>query len=85
MKRLSELTTGKSAKIISFKDEGLSLKLLEMGVLPEENICILKRAPLGGPISIEVAGYTICLRKKDAANVMVEELSPNNNQCLHQD
>ena len=75
MKRLSELSTGTSAKILSFEDNDLFLKLMEMGCVPGELIKVEQKAPLGDPISITVAGYNLSLRLNEADNIFVEELS----------
>jgi ferrous iron transport protein A len=75
MKRLSELNTGTSAKILSFEDNDLFLKLMEMGCVPGELIKVEQKAPLGDPISITVAGYNLSLRLNEADNIFVEELS----------
>jgi Fe2+ transport system protein FeoA len=74
MKRLSELTTGSEAKIVSFEDNELFLKLIEMGCVPGEKIKIEQRAPLGDPISISVSGYHLSLRVNEAASIFVEQI-----------
>lgn len=68
---LSELSLGQSAIIKSFTNEELSLKLMEMGCLPEEKISVTRIAPLGDPIIISVSGYLLSLRKEEAAMVEV--------------
>ncbi len=72
MKTLAELKPGEQARIVSFTDEELSLKLLEMGCLPGEEVIFKKNAPLGCPMAIEVAGYLLSLRKAEAATVIVD-------------
>ena len=72
MKLLSQLKIGESAIITGFKDSRIYLKLLEMGFIPGEKISIDKIAPLGCPLSIQVAGYNISIRKNEAASVMVQ-------------
>ncbi|WEK36888.1 MAG: FeoA family protein [Candidatus Pseudobacter hemicellulosilyticus] len=75
MKRLSELGTGSKAKILSFENNDLFLKLMEMGCVPGELVRVEQIAPLGDPISISVAGYNLSLRLNEADNIFVEELS----------
>lgn len=75
MKRLSELDTGRRARILSFENNDLFLKLMEMGCVPGELVRIDQIAPLGDPISISVAGYSLSLRLNEAENIFVEELS----------
>lgn len=68
---LDTLTEGQSATIRSFTDRFLSLKLIEMGCLPGETVKLSYIAPLGDPIAIEVAGYTLSLRKQEASTVVI--------------
>lgn len=74
MKRLSELRSGASGKIMSFEDNDLFLKLMEMGCVPGETVRVEQIAPLGDPISISVAGYNLSLRLNEADNIFIEEL-----------
>ena len=50
------------------------LKLMEMGCVPGETIIVDQVAPLGDPISIQVAGYNLSLRINEAEKIWVEEL-----------
>jgi ferrous iron transport protein A len=75
MKRLSEIKQGKTVKIVSFENNDLLLKLMEMGCLPGEHVRIEQIAPLGDPISIAVAGYNLSLRLNEAHGVIVEEVN----------
>ena len=74
MKRLSEIGTGTVARILSFENNDLFLKLMEMGCVPGELVKVEQIAPLGDPISITVAGYNLSLRLNEAENIFVEEL-----------
>jgi ferrous iron transport protein A len=73
-KRLSELKPGTPCVIQSFTDEEIKLKLMEMGCIPGETIYIERTAPLGDPIAISVAGYTLSIRKDEASHVLVSTL-----------
>ena len=73
MKRLSELKPGSTAKILSFENNDLFLKLMEMGCVPGERVKVVQVAPLGDPISIIVSGYSLSLRLNEADNIFVEE------------
>lgn len=75
MKRLSELESGSIARICSFENNDLFLKLMEMGCVPGELVKVEKIAPLGDPISISVAGYNLSLRLNEAENIFVEEVA----------
>ena len=75
MKRLSELRSGSRARILSFENNDLFLKLMEMGCVPGEIIKVEQIAPLGDPISIIVAGYNLSLRLDEAENIFVEQVN----------
>lgn len=74
-KRLSEIEIGKKAVIISFENDEIILKLMEMGCLPGEIVSIEKKAPWGDPISIIVSGYQLSLRANEAEKIIVEEIT----------
>ncbi|RYY39845.1 MAG: ferrous iron transport protein A [Chitinophagaceae bacterium] len=72
MKRLSELRQGERGRIQSFISSDLELKLMEMGCIPGEEVVVEQVAPLGDPISIKVAGYSLSLRRNEAQEIIVE-------------
>jgi len=72
--KLSDLEVGQQATITDFSKNEISIKLMEMGLVPGEVIYIEKFAPLGDPISIAVAGYSLSLRLNEAENIFVEVL-----------
>jgi ferrous iron transport protein A len=74
MKRLSEIGTGIAVIIRQVENDELFLKLMEMGFIPGEEITIEQVAPLGDPISVSVAGYSLSLRLNEANSVLVEEV-----------
>ena len=71
MKRLSQIKQGRTVRIVSFENNDLLLKLMEMGCVPGEKIKIEQVAPLGDPISIAVAGYNLSLRLNEADAIFV--------------
>ncbi len=68
---MDKMKVGQSALIVSFTDELMSLKLLEMGCVPGELVILECKAPLGDPISISVSGYLLSLRIDEACTVIV--------------
>ncbi|HET7819521.1 MAG TPA: FeoA family protein [Bacteroidia bacterium] len=68
---LADLRLGEKATIDSFTDGELSVKLLEMGCLPGEQVELKNIAPLGDPIAIYVSGYILGLRKAEASSVLI--------------
>ncbi len=71
-RQLSEIGLGKTVIIKRFENDDIFLKLMEMGCVPGEKITVTQIAPLGDPISIAVAGYTLSLRLNEAEHIWVE-------------
>jgi ferrous iron transport protein A len=46
-------------------------RLLEMGLTPGTLLRVVRFAPLGDPIDVEVRGYHLSLRKHEARQVML--------------
>ncbi len=68
-KTVGELSPGENGTICCFKDDRLSLKLLDMGCLPGTTVEMKFAAPLGDPICIGVDGYSLLLRKAEAHTI----------------
>jgi ferrous iron transport protein A len=66
------LKPGQEGIIREFKSNDLFLKLMEMGCVPGEKIILEQVAPLGDPISVNVAGYHLSLRLNEAEHIFVE-------------
>ncbi|HVK96632.1 MAG TPA: FeoA family protein [Flavisolibacter sp.] len=73
--KLSELKSGNRGRIRGFESPELELKLMEMGCIPGELIIVEQVAPLGDPISIRVAGYSLSLRKDEANQILLEDVT----------
>ena len=72
-KALSELKPKESGKVKKICCEGtLHKRLLDMGIIKNTAIKVMKVAPLGDPIDIKVKGYHLSLRKNEAAQISVE-------------
>ena len=68
----SDLKIGETKSIIAFSDDTLSLKLIEMGCLPGNQISLNYIAPLGDPMCVHVEGYDLSIRKSEAATIIIE-------------
>jgi len=73
-KTLAELDVGMSGRIKKVKAGMGSLKtrLLDMGAVPGTEIKVIKKAPLGDPIDVQIMGYHLSLRKDEADKLIVE-------------
>ena len=46
-------------------------RLADLGFVPGTELCILRRAPFGDPIELEIRGYRLCLRAEQVENLRV--------------
>lgn len=69
---LAELALGVRA-VVAYVDPGrpIGRRLLDLGFVPDTPIRALRRAPLGDPVSYEVRGAQLCLRRSEARHVLV--------------
>lgn len=73
--QLSNLKTGGRARVIDVGgDSALQQRLLEFGLLPGVEVRLVRVAPMGDPLEIEVLGYNLSLRRNEAAHVSIEVL-----------
>lgn len=74
MKLLSEFQLNEEGVILSVLGEGrLRRRLFDMGVTNGAKVKLTKVAPLGDPVLVEIRGYELSLRKKEADLVVMEE------------
>ena len=69
--RLSQLPAGTRAVIQSHEESEFQLTLMEMGCIPGEPVWVEMVAPLGDPLAIQIAGYYLSIRKRDAERIWV--------------
>ena len=73
MKTLDQLEIGQSAVIKTVGGEGSRRQhFLDMGVIPDAVVKLVKFAPLGDPMELLIHGYSLTLRKADATLIEVE-------------
>ena len=70
--KLSEMKPGQEGIVRRFNNNEIFLKLMEMGYVPGETIIVEQIAPLGDPISVNVAGYHLSLRLNEAEHIFLE-------------
>ena len=72
--KLSELKPGESARITKVGGSGsLRQHFLDMGLIPDAFLTLIKLAPMGDPMEFMVHGYELSIRKDDAAEIECEK------------
>lgn len=51
----------------------LKRRFMDMGLLSGEPVSILKIAPLGDPITIQIKSYQLSLRKDEAKQILITQ------------
>lgn len=69
---LYEIKKNELGIIQEIEEGSLSLRLMEMGCVIGEEVRLKAVAPFGDPIAIEVAGYSLSLRKSDASKIKIK-------------
>ena len=75
MNRVSvrKMKIGQKGTVVSVNGCGdIKRRIVDMGITPGAFIVFKKVAPLGDPIEINVRGYNVAIRKKEAENIIVE-------------
>lgn len=71
-KRLSDLEPGQAGTVVRIEGKGATRRrIMDMGIVKDSTIQVIRRAPLGDPIEFELRGYNLSLRKREAENVYV--------------
>ncbi|OFW61741.1 MAG: iron transporter FeoA [Actinobacteria bacterium RBG_16_64_13] len=72
--KLRELRAGDRAVVVGYEQADATYrgKLLAMGLTKGSVLKLIKVAPLGDPVKIEIRGYDLSLRKVEADGLIVE-------------
>lgn len=72
---LKDLDMGNSAVICQVGGKGeLRQHFLDMGIIPGAEVTVVKLAPLGDPMELQIHGYELTLRLAEAEQIEVEQI-----------
>ncbi|MFA7108528.1 MAG: ferrous iron transport protein A [Sphaerochaetaceae bacterium] len=73
MRTLDCVKPGEQVKIVKLNGEGLlRRRIMEMGITKNIMVKVIKVAPLGDPMQLNVRGYELSLRKFESSLIEVE-------------
>jgi Fe2+ transport system protein FeoA len=74
---LAELAPERVAAIVKIDGpRGLCRRLLAMGFLPGAPVRIVQVAPFGDPLTVDLDGWRVSLRRSEASLLEVREAAP---------
>ncbi len=77
---LEEIKANQHCKIVSVNAVGLmKQRLMNMGLRPNKTVQMIKSAPLKDPLEISIGMQHISIRRSEAALVLVQEISDDQN------
>ena len=72
MTALGEMKLGQRARVLAVDGiDDVSVRLMEMGLVPGASISVVRSAPLGDPIQIKLRDYHLALRRTEAELINV--------------
>lgn len=72
-KKLSELEPGDKGVVVKIGGStSTRRRIMDMGVVRGTRVILVRRAPLGDPVELEIRDYNLSLRKREAENIYVE-------------
>ncbi len=78
---LRELPIGKTATIVSVGGEGeLRQHFLDMGLIPQGEVTMVKLAPMGDPMELRIHSYELTLRLADAEKIEIKNIRDTKEQ-----
>ncbi len=73
--KLLDIPKGRTVRIINYQGgKGVESKLRQLGLNPGREVKVLRYAPLGGPVMLDVEGRSVALGRGIAERVIVETL-----------
>jgi ferrous iron transport protein A len=73
--KLLDIPKGRTVKIINYQGgKGVESKLRQLGLNPGREVKVLRYAPLGGPMMLDVEGRSVALGRGIAERVIVEKV-----------
>lgn len=70
---LNDLKPGQEGAVVSIGEKGpMRRRIMDMGVTPGIRVKVVKVAPLGDPIEVNIRGYELSLRKDEAKQIVVK-------------
>lgn len=74
MQTIADLKKGETAVIRNFSVATIPLKLIEMGCLPGNEVCLVQTTLFNGPLFLTINGSNIAIRRDTAEQILIEKI-----------
>lgn len=72
---LAELAVGSQATVIGFTQLNAHVqRIMALGLVTQTRVAIIRKAPTGDPIELNVLGDRLSIRNADARQILVEQI-----------
>ena len=79
-KTLKDIKIGETVTVTEVGGQGaLRQHFLDMGMIPGVSVTLIKYAPMGDPMELQIHGYELTLRLADAAKIGVSQIDRRSN------
>ena len=73
LQTLDQLKPGQAGTVKLLNAQGqLRTRLMDMGMITGTLVTMVRKAPLGDPLEVEIRGYSLSLRKEEARLIDLE-------------
>ena len=75
-KTVNDLQIGEQGIVLRLGCSGaLRRRIIDMGITPGARVIMRKAAPMGDPIEINVRGYELSIRRAEAREILIRDLT----------
>jgi ferrous iron transport protein A len=72
---LSKVSVGEKVQVVYLLNKGFSRRrMLDLGMIPNTIIEVLRKSPLGDPIAYNIRGATIALREEESRKIIIRKI-----------
>lgn len=71
MKCLAECKVEEECTVCALPDNGMGCKLLAMGIRPGSTVKVIRQAPWGGALYVEIGGVKMAMRPSEAVCIQI--------------
>jgi len=73
---LADLKPGQNAIVAGFSEfDTMTFRIMQLGVLVDTHLSVVRRAPFSDPIEIRVMDYSLSLRREEANRIQIHSVA----------